>query len=224
MILQIKSPLSRKSLSESVYDTLLENILSGALAAGTDINEVALAEALQVSRTPVHEAVGRLAKDGLIVQEPSRRLIVARFTREDVVEIYEMRRLLEAAAAGRAAPRLADPLLRELRAQADALDHDRAGADWTARALAFDLRFHDAVAAAAGNRRLQADIARYRLLVRAFCRMTGTRENLLDALNEHRAILAALEARDADAAARLAALHVDRRFKVVLNELFRENA
>ena len=62
-----------------------------------------LAEALRVSRTPVHEAVGRLVKDGLLVQEPPRKIIVARFTREDAVEIYEMRQLLESSAARRAA-------------------------------------------------------------------------------------------------------------------------
>jgi len=224
MILRIKSPLSRKSLSDSVYDTLLENILSGGLAAGTDVNEVALADALRVSRTPVHEAVGRLVKDGLIVQEPSRRLVIARFSREDVVEIYEMRRLLESDAARRAARRIGEAPLRELRGEADALDRARDASDWTPRALDFDLRFHDAIAAASGNRRLQGDIARYRLLVRAFCRMTGTRENLIEALSEHRAILAALEARDSAEAARLAALHVDQRYKAVLNELFPEDA
>lgn len=224
MILQLKGPLARKSLSDSVYDALLENILAGGLAAGTEISEVALAEALQVSRTPVHEAVGRLVKDGLIVQEPPRRLLVARFRREDVVEIYEMRQLLEAAAARLAARRISDDVLRRLRATADALDRERGGADWSARALDYDQRFHDAIAEAGGNRRLREDIARYRLLVRAFCRLTGTPENLFDALQEHRAILAALEARDAEKAARLAAEHVDKRFKVTLAQLFPEDA
>src|SRR5688572_22982593 len=182
MILQIKASLSRKSLSESVYDALLENILSGALAAGTEISEVALAEALRVSRTPVHEAVGRLVKDGLLVQDPPRRLLVARFQREDVVEIYEMRQLLEASAARRAAKGMSPDVLKELRATADALDRDRGAADWSARALEFDARFHDAIAEAGGNRRLRDDIARYRLLVRAFCRLTGSPENLGEAL------------------------------------------
>ena len=224
MILQIKGPLTRKSLSDSVYDALLDNILSGSLAAGTEVSEVALAEALRVSRTPVHEAVGRLVKDGLLVQEPPRTLVVARFRRDDAVEIYEMRQLLESSAARRAAKLMSADTLRSLRAAADALDRERDAADWTARALDFDLRFHDTIAEAGGNRRLHADIARYRLLVRAFCRLTGTRENLLDAFQEHLAILAALEARDAAGAARLAAAHVDNRFKVTLDLLFPEDA
>ena len=224
MHLKVNRPVERKSLAESVYEAILENILSGELAAGTEVSEVGLADALHVSRTPAHEAVSRLINDGLLVQEPPRRLVVARFRREDAVEIYEMRQLLETAAARRAAKQIDDAVLADLRQEADALDRAPQDPGWTARALEFDLRFHDAVALAAGNRRLQADISRYRLLVRAFCRMTGTPGNLGDALREHREILAALEARDAARAARAAASHVDNRFKVVLAELFPEDA
>lgn len=222
MELKVTRPVARKSLADSVYEAVLENILSGELAAGTEVSEVGLADALHVSRTPAHEAVSRLLNDGLLVQQPPRRLVVARFTREDVVEIYEMRQLLETAAARRAARQIDDAALAALRTEADALAAEPKAVDWTARALEFDLRFHDAVARAAGNRRLQVDISRYRLLVRAFCRMTGSRENLADALKEHREILAALEARDAARAARAAAFHVDNRYKVVLDQLFPE--
>ena len=223
-MLELKASLNRKSLADSVYDAILENILSGALAAGTEVSEVELAEALQVSRTPVHEAVGRLLNDGLLVQEPPRRLLVARFTREDVAEIYEMRQLLEAAAARQAAGRLKPEFLAALRREAEALDRDREAPDWVSRALDFDQRLHDGIAAAGGNRRLRADIARYRLLARAFCRLTGTRENLLDALHEHQAILSSLETGSAAGAARAAARHVETRCQVVLSQLFPEGA
>lgn len=223
-MLTIKASLSRKSLSDSVYDAIVENILSGALAAGTEVSEVALAEALHVSRTPVHEAAGRLVNDGLLVLEPPRRLLVARFTRDDVAEIYEMRLLLETAAARQAAGQIPADVLQALRRDADALDRDADAPGWNERALDFDRRFHDAIAAASGNRRLQADIARYRLLARAFCRMTGSRQNLLDALREHRAILASLENKSAAGAARAAAQHVEARYKIVLDELFPEGA
>lgn len=224
MILQAKQPLQRKSLADGVYEALLENILHGGLKAGTEINEVALAQELQVSRTPVHEAVGRLLKDGLLVQEPPRRILVARFSRQDAVEIYEMRRLLESAAAQKAVRRMSDVALRALQDAAESLERMRGAPDWTARALEFDLRFHDALAEAAGNRRLRADISRYRLLVRAFCRMTATPANLEEAFQEHRTILAAIEARDAAAAARAAGAHVEKRCAVVLSTLFPEVA
>lgn len=222
MILQAPKPLPRKSLADGVYETLLQNILQGTLKAGMEISEVALAQELHVSRTPVHEAVGRLLKDGLLVQEPPRQILVARFSREDAVEIYEMRRLLESAAAQKAVRRMSDAALWKLREEAAALEQSRGAPDWTSRALDFDLRFHDAIAEASGNRRLRADIARYRLLVRAFCRMTGTPGNLDDAFREHLAILSALEARDAAAAGRAASAHVEKRCAVVLAALFPE--
>ncbi len=223
-MLTLNARLSRKSLSESVYDAILENILNGSLAAGTELSEVALAEALHVSRTPVHEAAGRLLKEGLLVLEPPRRLLVARFTRDDVAEIYEMRLLLETAAARQAAARMKAPLLDSLRAEAAALDRDREALDWSSRALDFDQRFHAAIAEASGNRRLQADIARYRLLARAFCRLTGTPAQLLAALHEHQAILASLANKSAAGAARAAAQHVEARFRTVLDTLFPEGA
>lgn len=222
MILQAKKPLERRSLADGVYDALLENILQGGLKAGTEINEVALAQELHVSRTPVHEAVGRLLKDGLLVQEPPRRILVARFSRQDAVEIYEMRRLLESAAAQKAVRRMSEPAIRALREEAARLERSRGEPGWAGRALEFDLRFHDALAEAAGNRRLKADISRYRLLVRAFCRMTATPGNLEEAFQEHLTILSAIEARDAAAAARAAGAHVEKRCAVVLSALFPE--
>ena len=90
------------------------------------------------------------------------------------------------------------------------------------RALDFDLRFHDAVAAASGNRRLRQEIAKYRLLVRAFCRMTGNSENLREALKEHQAVLKALGERQPAAAGQAMAQQVQKRVDAVLGSLYRE--
>src|SRR5579871_4312007 len=102
-LFQMKTPISRTSLAESVYQHILEAILSGRLASGTEMSEVALAAELGVSRTPVHEALRRLAADGLVDSLAHRQARVATFTRQDVVDIYEMRGVLETAAAERAA-------------------------------------------------------------------------------------------------------------------------
>jgi DNA-binding GntR family transcriptional regulator len=203
-------------LADSVYETVLEGIVSGSLAAGVELNEVALARQLDVSRTPVHEAVRRLMADGLVVMVGHRRLQVAALTRDEIGEIYSLRQLLEGAAAERAASRIETSVLEELRRAADLLDADHGSLDWPSRALDFDLAFHDAIAAASGNERLRRDIARYRLLVRGLCRMTGSEANLREALEEHRTILIALERRDplmareamtAHIAARLGGVH-----------------
>lgn len=211
----------RTTLGDSVYETLLEAIVTGRLAGGSELSEVELARQLNVSRTPVHEAMVRLVTDGLVVASDVRRsrTRVAAFGVDDLIEIYRMRRLLESAAAESAALEMPAAGLHALRAEADALGREVHAVDWPDRAIEFDLKFHDAIADAAGNRRLREDIRRYRRLVRGFCRMSGSERNLRDAWREHLRILEALEARQPTAAAAAMAAHVDARLQGVLGEL-----
>lgn len=218
-LLKSPEPIAKISLAESVYQRILEAILAGSLASGTELSEVALAAELGVSRTPVHEALLRLAADGLVEDLVSRQARVVRFTRDDVVEIYGMRRILEPAAAELAATRIDDSQLVELRTTAESLLAGAGKRDWANRAIEFDLRFHQSLAAAAGNDRLRAEIAKYRRLVRAFCRATGARENLQQALREHLAIADALAARDVAAARRAMIAHIDARLQCVLERM-----
>ena len=81
------APIARTSLADSVYETVLEGIVSGSLAAGAELNEVALARQLDVSRTPVHEALRRLMADGLVAMVGHRRLQGAALTREEIGEV-----------------------------------------------------------------------------------------------------------------------------------------
>jgi DNA-binding GntR family transcriptional regulator len=218
-LLKLKGPIPRTSLAESVYQHILEALLAGHLPGGSELSEVDLAAELGVSRTPVHEALRRLAADGLVDRLAHRRARVARFARHDILEIYEMRTVLETAAAERAAQHLDPAQLAELRAAADALGAGGNARGWMARALDFDVRFHEVLAAATGNERLRAEIVKYRHLVRAFCRISGNADNLRQAMREHRRILDALEARDAAAARRAMAAHIDARLQAVLREL-----
>jgi len=214
--------LLRTFLAESAYEAILNNILTGSLVSGTVVSEVSLAQELNVSRTPVHQALARLAKEGLIEHRAGRKPRIARFNREDVIEIYDMRLLLETAATQRAAKRIDPRLLAELTREADALAAAPDSADWSRAALAFDVRFHDAIAAASGNPRLRQEIAKYRLLVRAFCRATGKAENLREALAEHQEVLKAMSDRQPAAAGQAMARHVQKRLDAVLATLYRE--
>jgi DNA-binding GntR family transcriptional regulator len=211
--------ITRTSLADSVYDTLLEAILSGRLPSGSELSEVTLAEQLEVSRTPIHEALRRLAADELVMITTGRTARVARLTRQDVVEIYGMRAALEAVAAELAAARITAAELAELGAMLDELTTEIRPADWPLRAIQYDLHFHRAVAKASGNGRLERDIQRYRLLVRGFCRMSGTTVNLENACSEHRRILDALATRDPAAARRAMSEHIEARLNVVLEEI-----
>lgn len=195
-------------LSDSVYQALLESIIARRLAPGTIVSEVALARQLKVSRTPVHDALRQLAKDGLVQQRANHRAVIATFSREDLRDIFDMRKLLEGEAARLAATRIDRPNLARLRVAADALSRGQKKPDWLERWADFDEDFHASIAQSAGSPRLYQDIVRYRLLHRAFNTLTTTVEVLQQALEEHVRILDALEKRDAKEAARQMVSHI----------------
>ena len=209
-------PLQRQTLVDSVYQYVLNAILSRKLGAGTEFSEVALAKELGVSRTPVHEALAWLAADDL-VEIKLNKVRVRKLTAREIADLYTVRQLLECAAAERAASRMKPEVLQGLINDARDLEKQNATAAWAERAMAFDVRLHDEIAAAADNARLRQEVGRYRLLVRAFCRMTGeNRDNLRDSMREHTSILKALAKKDGAAASKAMADHINKRVKVVL--------
>ena len=199
MRLRLK-PDSSLRLSDAVYESLLEAILAGNLATGTVVSELSLAKKLQVSRTPVHDAIKQLEKDGLIHQKANHRAVVASFTADDVFDVFEMRMLLEGEAARRAATRMDRQALTELRAVIAQLSAELDDPGWIARWADFDEQFHAAIAQASGSPRLARDILRYRMLHRGMNKLSTTVEVLQQAMAEHARILDALDARNAKAA------------------------
>jgi DNA-binding GntR family transcriptional regulator len=99
------------ALSEQVYHTLRAHLRNGAVAPGQPLQEVQLATRLGVSRTPVREALARLASEGLLVSG-GRSFMVPELTLADIDEIYEIRFLIEPAATQRVAERTSDPVAR----------------------------------------------------------------------------------------------------------------
>ena len=104
--------------SERAQHALREDILSGALPGGTHLGEVELADRLGLSRTPVREALTRLAAEGLVELHPHRGARVTRFTGTDLDDIFDVRRALEPRATERAAARATPAELDELDALA----------------------------------------------------------------------------------------------------------
>ena len=195
-------------LSDSVYQTLLEAIITGKLAPGTIVSEVSLAKKLSVIRTPVHDALRQLAKDNLVEQRAGRRAVVASFSRDDVFDIFEMRKILEGEAAARSAGRMDRATLANLRQQGQQMRDEPNHPEWRSLWADFDDAFHDAIARASGSRLLWQESARYRLLLRSFYMITTALEVLPRALEEHFRVLEALESRDAEAARRAMVEHI----------------
>lgn len=189
------------SLSQGVYRDLFNRILTGELPPGTVVSEKQLALLLGVSRTPVHNAVLQLAKDGLVTHEANHRPVIGRVSKADVEEIFDMRRLLENEAARRAASRIDRATLVRLRTAAGELSRKGRRSDALARWADFDDQFHDAIALSCGSQRLAEDIRRYRMVHHALNRLRMTENLIPQALGEHLVILTALEERDGAAAA-----------------------
>ena len=207
------------SLADSVYERLLAMVVHGALMPGDEIAAVAVAQQFGVSRTPVVEAIRRLVNDGLLEQSLNRTPRVATFTRKDIEDVYQMRLALESLAVENATIEISEEQLRELRDGLQSLRDAPRSEEWIQRALECDVHFHEVVASACGNPRLQKDIHRYRLLVRGFCRLSGSIARLEDALREHLEILESMERRDAPAAREAMIRHIRARLIPVLDQV-----
>lgn len=215
-------PVIRQSLGEVVYDRLLSAILSGQLVGGNELSEVTIADQFGVSRTPVREALNRLAGDGLIENGRNRRAIVRTVTREMVVEIYQVRQCLESGAARLAAGRMNSAELARLDAISAAVRPDGIAIDQN-QALAFDAELHGSIARHCGNRRLAEEVRRYTNFVPIFQRLAGRRDDrLLLAYEQHLTIIDALRAADAEQAAAAMTHHIQSALVVLLDDVFPE--
>jgi DNA-binding GntR family transcriptional regulator len=199
---------AKSSLSEQVYERLLDEILGGKPLPASAWTVVAIAKRLGISRTPVHDAITMLQRDGLLEREANLRPTPVSITKHDVHEIYEMRKLLEPEAARRASSRIGLPEVLGLAAELDALERQRTDKGFREAWARHDAGFHRAIATHCGSPRLAADIARYRMLHRALNRALPERSDLSRAIAEHRAILAAFEAADPEAAATAMLAHL----------------
>src|SRR6476660_7201251 len=109
------SPLELRPLQQQIHDNLLGKILRGELGPGEKISPPDIAESLGVSVTPVRDAVNLLAAEGLVQVRPRRGTVVAPMSGEDVAELYEIRLMIEPAAAELVAERATDSQIARIR-------------------------------------------------------------------------------------------------------------
>ena len=198
------------ALAEQAYVRLREAILDRSLPPGTRLSVPAVARRLGVSRSPAREAIARIAGDGLATLVPRKGAVVASITPADLLEIYELREVLEGLAARLAAERASADALAELD---DLVARHRAAieAGDVAGHMELDQAFHRAIRVAAGNGRLLEPLDRLQAQVRIA--MGTTRHSpggMPQAHAEHEGILAALRARDAERAEAAARAHIGR--------------
>ncbi|WEK12856.1 MAG: GntR family transcriptional regulator [Candidatus Microbacterium phytovorans] len=202
--------------SDRAYATLLDEIQSGALPAGAVLAEVEQATRLGVSRTPLREALSRLAADGLVAQASPRVTVVTAIDADDIRELFELRRALEESSARLAAHRGDPAVFASLAAEFSAVDPGAAPDDY----YALIARFDAAVDAAVANDYLTAALRTVRthlVRVRRLARDRPTR--LTASVAEHRVIADAIAAGDGDLAAHATHVHLHNALTGILDSL-----
>jgi DNA-binding GntR family transcriptional regulator len=215
------TPRGDRSIRERAYLLIQQKIARGQMPPGSAVSEVALAQELGSSRTPIREALGQMVAEGLLEQTPNRGTVVVQLRRQDIVDLYELREALEVYAVGKVARQtntpqdlqrlesFADEILRiknELSKTPDSmLDEKQMG-----RFIACDLGFHTLLLRMAANARILKTVNETRLLMRIFSIHRGGHNAALLAKihKQHHEIFEAIADRNAARASELMSNHV----------------
>jgi len=198
-------------LPDRIGSLLKQRILTCALMPGQRLVEKDLCADLGVSRTPLREALNRLVFEGLVVPVPYRGYAVAPLTLEGIRELCELRRITESAAAALAAERLAEDDLEQLASLLE-LSYVPGNRDSYAEYLRVNSAFHLALVRATRNSRLEAIVmtALDQLQRPEYLGLDLGTKCASEVAEEHREIVTALRARDAERARRLMSDHISR--------------
>lgn len=215
MIVDSKS----QSLEEMVYSRLEEEILSGEIARGTALGEIALAKRLGVSRTPIRGALHRLSEEGLVEISPNRGATVLGINVDDLIDIYRIRERLEGLASSLAATRITPEELDKLSEAVDLAEFYINKND-TEHIKELDTVFHSIIYKASGSRFLSRTLSELHRKIKSYRkRSLSVPGRLQKSENEHREIFEAIKAKDADMADKLTSLHVQRALNNMLNAI-----
>jgi DNA-binding GntR family transcriptional regulator len=206
-------------LTERAYERLRRDIISCAIAPGSEISEAQLATQYKLGKAPVRVALTKLAHAGLVKAIPRRGYMVMPVTLKDIHDVFELRLMLEPAAARMAAGKVNTQKLRGL----DEIcreGYEPGDARSTARFLDANKAFHVEIARGAGNLRLAAAIEQ---LLDEMTRLLhlglGLRKGPQDTLHEHKALVKALARGDGETAERICRDQIEASRNMVLSAI-----
>lgn len=209
-------------LRDVVFNTLRRAILKGELKPGERLMEIALADKLGVSRTPIREAIRKLELEGLVVMAPRKGAKVASITERDLNDVLEVRKGMEVLAISLACKRITGEELEKL--EIIERDFQRLIESGNLTELAeMDVRFHDTIYHATNNQRLvqllnnlREQMYRYRM---EYLKDIAVRRTLAE---EHKAICQALRERNQQLAEKYVSIHIDNQQKAIIRSLNQE--
>ena len=193
-------------LADRAYVELRDQIVTLAIPPGAPINEESLGRELRLGRTPLREAIKRLALENLVAVYPRRGTFVTEINITDLAHISDVRGQLEGHAAYRAAERLTPAQRDELDALVAEIEAAAGGAQ---QLMELDARIHRFIYRCAGNPYLRDTLERYlNLSLRIWYLVLGRLPHLFERVHEHQELLHAIRAGDAAGARAIAAAHV----------------
>lgn len=196
--------------SERVYRELRERIITGELVPDTRIVELSIATELDVSRTPVREAVKRLESEQLLVDDPIRGLVVRGPEAGEIEDVYRVREVLDGLATRLAVPRMTEVDVARLEAVLEAMRAAITDGQMQ-RVVAANIAFHDVLYRCAGNPQLSRIARDLRDYVRRFSTEAfASPERASAVVEEHARILDAIQRRDPDGAEAASHEHLKR--------------
>nr|WP_296011589.1 GntR family transcriptional regulator [uncultured Blautia sp.] len=209
-------------LRDVVFNTLRRAILKGELKPGERLMEIALADKLGVSRTPIREAIRKLELEGLVVMAPRKGAKVASITERDLNDVLEVRKGMEVLAISLACKRITGEELDKLEAIEQSFQSLIESGNLTELAE-MDVKFHDTIYQATNNQRLvqllnnlREQMYRYRM---EYLKDIAVRRTLAE---EHKAICEALRGRDESKAQNYVSVHIDNQQKAIIRSLNQE--
>jgi DNA-binding GntR family transcriptional regulator len=206
-------------LRETVFLTLRKLILTGKLDPGERLTEVRLGKILGTSRTPIREAIRKLEIEGLVTITPGSGARVAKITEGDLQDVMEVRSTLDQLCAELASKRISEEDKKELLRANEAFEYSTKFGNEQEIAES-DVRFHEVITRAAGNRRLNQVMNGMADTIYRF-RYEYIRDDLHyeELIMEHRAICRAILDGDSEQAAAAAKHHIDRQHEFILGQL-----
>ena len=197
-------------LIDVVFSNLRDLIVSNALPAGQKLVDRDLAALLEVSRTPIREALGRLAMIGLVEKRARRGYYVREFSADEVKDLYEFRKMLEVQSVKLAAQNAQPSHLEEfdrILTELGKLPSDSRG---HAKAVELDIQIHELIARASGNFSLHQ--AMQNVLHKVMCFISveiAGQGSLAAAHQQHQSLLRLIKENDVEGAVELICMHVD---------------
>ena len=208
------------SLTDELVDILRDRILKGEYKIGEKIKENQIATEFKVSRTPIREAFKQLENEGLIDYIPNRGCFAKGFTRQDIEDIYAVRKALEIMAVEWAVSRISDEQIQALQEQSELMEFYTTKKD-SDKVLDLNSAYHDIIYDAAGSRFMAQILRSYKEYIEQTRKVILYEQAYLEEiLKEHKAVLAAIKARDVDGAKKAMAEHLEmsqRRAKLQYN-------